>query len=191
MPESPHTPMPFSKKKRKDPDCTAFVVFWPRCSYILNLLPQSGHPVLKPSPQTSVKPLANLFILVHFTPAVSSPLTACHVDEKVSVLFVVMDLWVVTLLTTRTRWKAVHFALVDEGQIRTHPRLVTIHVLERVLLHVLPLHVHLFISDRVPPDIEQSVYILASTYEKGSQTETATVLGYDEFDGFRVTVTNR
>lgn len=109
--------------------------------------------ILELLPDVAVEPVAQLAVVVHLTPAVSAPLATCHVDNKVTVVLVVVNVHVLAVVAARAWREAVDLALRDKGKVRAHPRLVGIHVLQRILFLVLPFHVFLFVADRVPPDI--------------------------------------
>ena len=102
----------------------------------------------------------------------------------------VVDLRIVALFATRARREAVDAPLIYEGHIRAHPWLALVHMLERILLHVLPLHVLLLVGDGIPPDVEQAIRVFASSHKERSEAETAAVLGDNEVDGFGLAVTD-
>lgn len=61
---------------------------------------------------------------------------------------------------------------------------------QRILLLVFPLHVLLFITYRVPPDIQQPLAPLAPSNQEGSKIEAAAVLGNNQVDALRAVVAN-
>jgi hypothetical protein len=51
--------------------------------------------------------------------------------------------------------------------------------------------VFLFVEDRVPPDVEETVRESGSTHEEGTEIEAGAVLGDDYIDRFRAVVAGR
>lgn len=94
-----------------------------------------------------------------------------------------------TVVAASSLWESVDAALGNKCCVGSDPWLVGVDVLESVLLLVLPLHVTLFVEDRVPPDIKQSVGPGATANEEGTKVEAAAVLGNDQVDAFWDAVT--
>lgn len=148
-------------------------------------------PVLELLPRVPVQSVAQLSEVVHLAPAVPAPLAAGHVDKKVPVLFLVVDPGVIAGIATGTLGEAVDPALRDECHVRPDPRLVHVHVFERILLLVLPLHVLLLVANRIPPDVKQAVGPYTASDEERPEVEATAVLGDDQIDGLRLAVSHR
>jgi len=63
-----------------------------------------------------------------------------------------------------------------------NPWLVSVQVLERVLLLVRPIHVHLLVEDRVPPDVKKSVCPRRTADKEGAKVEAVTILRNDKIN---------
>ena len=137
-------------------------------------------PVSKFLPRRPVQIIAELAIVVHLTPAIPTPLAASHVDEKIAIVGVIVELCVV--LPARTGRERVDFALMQERRVRSYPRLAVIQVLEGVLLLVLPLHVALLVVHRVPPDVQHAIGPGRAAHEEGAEVEAAAVLRHEHVD---------
>lgn len=118
------------------------------------LLEEVADPILELLPRISVQAVAELPVVVHLSPAIAAPLAASHVNKEIAVPLLVVYGNVVALIAARAGRKAVDLALVQESDMRSNPGLVLIHIFEGVLLLVFPLHVLLFVADRIPPDIQ-------------------------------------
>ena len=153
--------------------------FPPRAQAILELLPPR-----------SVQLVAQLAIVVHFTPTVSSPFTSGHVDHKIPVLFLVVESRIFAILTAGPGGEAVNHPLLNECSVRADPGLVGIQMFQCVLLFVLPFHVLLLVSDGVPPNVQQAVGPSASAQEKGAEVKAAAVLWYDQVDRVNFAISN-
>jgi hypothetical protein len=155
---------------------------------LIFLLEVVADAVLELLPRVAVQTVAELAVVVHLSPAIAAPLATGHVHQKVPVLLRVVNVRVIALLAARARRKAHDLSLLDEGDVRPDPGLVLVHVLERVLLLVLPLHVLLLVADGVPPDVEQPVCPHTSPYHERAEVEAAAVLRYDHVDRVNIAV---
>lgn len=52
-----------------------------------------------------------------------------------------------------------------------------------ILFFVLPFHVFLFVANRIPPDIKETIGPCAAFDEEGAKVEAAAVLGNNKIDG--------
>ena len=150
---------------------------WLRCLFEL-----VADCILEFLPGVAVERVAQLAIVVHFAPAISSPFASSHVDDKVAIALSVVDVGIFAVVATGARWEAVDLPLVYECEVCPDPRLVGINVLESVLLLVLPLHVLLLVADRVPPYIQQAICPCRPLDKERSEVEASTVLRYDDVD---------
>ena len=121
--------------------------------FLLPSLDSLTHRVFKLFPPRPVQLVTQLPEIVHLTPAIPSPLATRHIDHEVSVTFGVMDSLVHPVLAAGAHREAVYLPLGDKCRMRAYPRLIDVEVFEGVLLFVLPLHMFLFVTNRVPPDI--------------------------------------
>jgi hypothetical protein len=141
-------------------------------------------------PGVTVQPVAELAVVVHLGPAVATPFAACHVDQEIPVPFLVMDIRIVALISACTGWEAHDASLLNESHVWANPRLVLVHVLECILLFVLPFHVLLLVTDRVPPDVEQPIGPYAPSNHEGSHVEATAVLGHKHVDRIDLAVSD-
>lgn len=154
-----------------------------------NLLPGKLEPewrdefLFEQFPRISVQHVAELTIVVHLPPAVTTPFASSHVDKEVPLLLVVVDLLVGAIRIAGVRWEGVALALLDERSVGPNPRLIVVQVLQRVLLLMLPLHMLLLIANRVPPDIQKTIGPSTTPDEEGAEVESAAVLRDDHVDG--------
>lgn len=111
-----------------------------------------GKPTLEFLPSRSVQSVAQLPVVVHLTPTVTSPLATSHIDQEITLSLVVVDSSVI--LATRARRVTACLPLRQKRSMRPNPRLACVKVLKRVLLLVFPLHVPLFVMNRIPPDVQ-------------------------------------
>lgn len=118
--------------------------------------------VLELLPRITVQAVAELAITVHFRPAVPTPFAARHIDQKVPIFLRIVYVGIVALLPTGSRRETHNLPLLDERNVGPDPRLILVHVLESVLLLVLPLHVFLLVANWIPPYIQQPVGPCAS-----------------------------
>lgn len=146
--------------------------------------------LLETLPPGSIEVVAQLTVVVHLSPAVTTPLTAGHVDHKVSVLLVVVDARVRALVGTGARREAVDHALREESSVLADPRKGNVQLLQGILLLVCPLHVLLLVGDRVPPHVEQAVCPITPSHEEGAQVEARAVLREDQVDRLGPTITH-
>jgi hypothetical protein len=142
-------------------------------------------------PWVSVEPVAELAVVVHLSPAVTAPFASCHVDHEVTVLLLVVDIGIVTLVSARTGWEAHNLALIDERNVWANPWLVLIHVLESILLFVFPLHVLLFVAHGIPPDIQKPIGPHASSNHERPKVEAAAVLWKEHIDRINLAISHR
>ena len=64
-----------------------------------NLEPDYSHEVLLEFlPPRPIQVIAEFAVIVHLTPAISPPFTACHVDYEITPLLVVMDVCIIAIL---------------------------------------------------------------------------------------------
>lgn len=96
----------------------------------LDLLPRQLEPdnchkiLLETFPQRAVEIVAQLPIVVHFSPAVPSPLTSGHIHQEVTILLIIVNIRVVTVLRTCTWRERVDLPLRDESRVRSNPGLM-------------------------------------------------------------------
>jgi hypothetical protein len=139
-------------------------------------------------PPSTIHPIAQLAVLVHFGPAVAAPLAARHIDHEIAIRLLVVDLRVHALLAlfsilrTGAGREGVEAALLDERDVGPDPWLVGVEVFEGVLLLVFPFHVFLLVEDGVPPDVEEAVGKGGAFDEEGAEVEAGAVLGDEEGD---------
>jgi hypothetical protein len=133
---------------------------------------------LEQLPRVAIEKVAQLAVVVHFAPAITTPLATCHVDDEISVVFIVVYPRVIAVFRTSSRRKAVNLPLRDERGMRSDPWLIDIEKFQSVLFLVFPFHVLLLIADRVPPNIEKAIGPSTSPDEKGPEIESGTILRY-------------
>lgn len=157
-----------------------------------DLFPDDGNKILLEAfPRIAVQIIAELAIVVHLTPAIATPFAAGHVDEEVSVLLVVVNTSVVSVLGASARRESVDHALREEGRVFADPWLRFVELLQSVLLLVFPLHMLLLVGDGIPPDIQHAISPIASLYKEGTKIEARAVLGEYQVDRFRLSIANR
>lgn len=154
------------------------------------LLEQPTDPILELLPPRTIQMIAQLSIIVHFRPAIPTPFAAGHVDHKVTIALLVMNVLVVAFVTAGTGRKTVDHALRHKGEMRARPGLIGVNVLESVLFFVLPLHVLLFVADGIPPDVHQAVGPGGAADEEGAEIETAAILWNQDVDRGSFTIAN-
>ena len=115
---------------------------------------------------TPVQFIREFAIIVHLGPAIPAPLTPGHVDHEISIFFLVMDIHIRAIISTGTGRKGVYHSLRDEREVGTDPGLGGVEVFEGVLFLVLPIHVFLFVMDRIPPYVEEAVGDLRAADEE-------------------------
>jgi len=147
-----------------------------------------AYPVLELLPRVAIQAVAELAIPVHLPPAVTPPLASSHVDQEIAILFPIVNMRIIALFAACSGWKGVDFALMDEGNVRTDPRLALVHVFKRILFLVLPFHVFLLIANWVPPNIQQSVSPNAPSHEERTKIKATAVLRYNHVDGADLSV---
>lgn len=98
---------------------------------------------------------------------------------------------VLAILPTGSHRETVDFPLRNECCMRSDPRLVDVEMLHRILLFMLPFHMFLFVSHRIPPDVQQAISPDAAMYEEGAKVETGAVLWDYKIDGVGSTVACR
>ena len=140
--------------------------------------------ILEFFPWCSIQFVAEFTEVVHLAPAVSSPFAARHVDDEISICFPVMDLGIFPILGAGADGEGINLSLWNERRVRPDPWLIDIEVLERILLLVLPFHMFLFVANRVPPDVEETIGPRAASDKERSQVEASTILRDDEIDRF-------
>lgn len=86
-------------------------------------------------------------------------------------------------VTARPGREGVHASLGHEGDVWSDPGLVGVQMFETVLFFVFPFHVFLFVKDRVPPDVEETVGPGAATDHEGAEVKAGAVLGDEHVDG--------
>lgn len=154
------------------------------------LEPDHGDQVLlEEFPGVAVEVIAQLAEVVHFAPAVSSPFASGHVDNKVSVLLVVVNALIVAIVGASPVRETVDHPLRNECRMLPDPRLRLVELLEGVLLLVLPLHVLLLVHDGIPPDIEQPIGPVAASDKERSQVEPRAVLWQDQIHRVYIAIT--
>jgi hypothetical protein len=87
-----------------------------------------------------------------------------------------------------SRWKGVYASLRHECGAGSDLGLVCVQVFERVLFLVFPVHVFLFVEDRVLLYVQQTVGPVGAANEEGAKIEAAAVLRQDEINGRRVLI---
>ena len=80
--------------------------------------------VLELLPLGAIQAIAQFPEIVHFPPTVSAPLTACHIDNEVAVLFSVVYPLIQSVVVACAIREAVDFALGNESCVAADPRLV-------------------------------------------------------------------
>lgn len=156
------------------------------------LEPDNGDDLLlEQLPGVAVQQVAQFSIVVHLSPAIASPLAACHVDKEITALSVVVNLRIVAIAIAGVRREGVCFALFDESGVRPDPWLRSVHELQSILFLVLPFHVLLLVGYRVPPDVEQAVSPWAALDEEGAEVEATAILRHYQVDRLGLSVTNR
>ena len=150
-----------------------------------------ANPILELLPRRPVELVAQFPVIVHFPPAISSPLASGHVDHKIPILLFVVDPRVLSIVSAGARGKAVDLPLRDEGRVGPDPRLIGVQIFERVLLLVLPLHVLLLVGNGIPPYVQQTIGPSTAANEEGTKVKAATILRDDEVDGLRFVVPRR
>lgn len=186
--------LPFRNRRRTKCNASSLLVCLLLLLFLLLLriaasLEEIADCILEFLPRIPVESVAKLAVPVHLAPAVAAPFASSHVDEEISFLFVVVNVRIVALLSASAWWEGVDLALLDERNVRPYPRLVLVHVLQSILLFVLPLHVLLLVADRVPPDVHQPVGPDASPHKERAQVETAAVLRNNHVDRVHLSVT--
>lgn len=116
--------------------------------------------------------------MVHFAPTVSAPFATSHVDNKVTLVLIIMETSVILsrAVATRGRGEAVDFSLRQKASVLSHPSMILVKGLQSVLLLVLPSHVLLLVGHWIPPDIQEAFGPGAATHEERSQVEARAVL---------------
>ena len=165
-----------------------------------DLKPRLRHKLLlKQFPGISIQEIAQLPIVIHLAPAITSPLTTGHVHHEIMVLLVIMNFLISSLIAASSGGETVDFALGDECGMGTYPWLVDVQEFKGILFFVFPFHVFLFVSDGIPPNVQKTVSPSASTYKERAKIEARAVLGNNEVNrgffaiadrgaGFRVKV---
>src|ERR1700722_14851073 len=142
------------------------------------LEPDYSHEILLEAlPPRAIQIVAQLTIIVHLTPAISSPLTAGHIDEEIPLFLMIMDIGIVSIVAASAGREGIYFSLWDECCVWSNPGVRGVEEFESVLLFVLPFHVFLLVADGVPPDVEEAVGPCTAFDEEGAKVEAAAVLG--------------
>ena len=146
--------------------------------------------LLEPFPGVPVEVVAELAVVVHLAPAVTAPLTAGHVNEKVAVSLVVVEARVEGLLLVRagTRGETVDESLRHEARMAPDPGLGLVQLLQGVLFLMRPVHVFLLVHNGVPPHVQELVRPGAPPHEERAEVEARAVLGKDKVHGVDVPV---
>ena len=111
--------------------------------------------VLELLPPRPIKLVTQLPEVVHLSPTISTPLTARHINHKISISFAIVDL--LDVFAASAFGKAIDLALRYKCSMRPYPGLVDVKMLHSILLLVLPLHVFLLVANRIPPDIQKPI----------------------------------
>lgn len=105
-------------------------------------------------------------------------------------MFGVMYPGVLSVLATSAHWEAIDLPLWNESGMRPDPRLIGIQMLQCILLLMFPFHMLLFVADRIPPDVQETISEDAAMSEERAQVEASAVLGYDKIDRIGPTIAN-
>ena len=71
------------------------------------------------------------------------------------------------------------------------PWVIFVQALQSVLLFVLPIHVFLFIQDRVPPNIKNTFGPGTAAHKKGAKVESGAVLRKEQINRVGFAISNR
>lgn len=147
--------------------------------------------LLEAFPQRPVEIIAQLAEVVHLAPTVAAPFATGHVDQEIPIFLVVVDARISALFGASACRETVDHALREEGRALADPGLRNVKLLQSILFFVFPLHVLLFICNRIPPNVKQMVRPSAAAHEEGTQVESGAVLGQHEVDRVRVAISDR
>ena len=135
--------------------------------------------VLKFLPWRPVELVTELPIVVHLAPAISSPFTPCHIDDKVPIFLGVVDVGIRPVFATSPRRKAIDLPLRNERRMRSDPRVIDIKVFQRILFFVFPLHVFLLVVYGIPPNVEETICPCTSADKERAEIEASAILRDD------------
>lgn len=72
--------------------------------------------------------IANRFVRLHFSQTIPSPFAPSHIDNEISIFFIVKEAFVTGLVGAGPWWEGVDHALGDEGDAVARPGLVGVEV---------------------------------------------------------------
>ena len=77
----------------------------------------STYRILELLPPRTVQLVAQFTEVIHFTPAVTTPFTPSHINDKVPICLLVMETRVLPIVSTGTGGKTVDLSLRNEGSV--------------------------------------------------------------------------
>lgn len=120
-----------------------------------NLEPDHRHYfLLEQLPPCTIEVVAQLAVVVHLPPTISSPFATCHVDHEVAILLIVVNACIISVVRACSWREAVDLALFNESHVWPNPWLVGVEEFQCILFFMFPFHMLLLIPYRVPPNVE-------------------------------------